>query len=316
VGVLDDAIREHLALKRRQGASDEEVERQEAEALGPARREPQREAEGDLADEDLAEAATPSRATSAPDAKPLVPAAEPPTPASERPPHGDPLADDADEVPADEALEEYGREPLDPDLEEPAAIEDATVAEFGAPDEAVDEDERILDEEEVAEEELADELAGRDTGLAAEPGLTRPDAGALSAGSNSADAPTEEQAAVFSAPASEVDEPPAAGTLEDEELIEEDERVSSSPPTGEEAASVGEEEASLEEEELLAEELDEPHPPAAEEPLEPDANEPSAGGPEEDEDVLEDTPDFLRETPEHERLWFEQKPPRDFDLDR
>ncbi len=36
----------------------------------------------------------------------------------------------------------------------------------------------------------------------------------------------------------------------------------------------------------------------------------------EGEDVLEETPDFLQETPEHDRLWFEQKPPRDFDLDR
>jgi hypothetical protein len=35
-----------------------------------------------------------------------------------------------------------------------------------------------------------------------------------------------------------------------------------------------------------------------------------------EEDVLEETPDFLQETPEHDRLWFEQKPPRDFDLDR
>jgi hypothetical protein len=35
----------------------------------------------------------------------------------------------------------------------------------------------------------------------------------------------------------------------------------------------------------------------------------------EGEDVLEDTPDFLQETPEHDRLWFEQKPPRDFDFD-
>jgi len=34
-----------------------------------------------------------------------------------------------------------------------------------------------------------------------------------------------------------------------------------------------------------------------------------------DADVLEDTPDFLQETPEHDRLWFEQKPPRDFDFD-
>jgi hypothetical protein len=34
-------------------------------------------------------------------------------------------------------------------------------------------------------------------------------------------------------------------------------------------------------------------------------------------DVLEGTPDFLRETPEQERLWFEQQPPpRDFDFDK
>ena len=39
------------------------------------------------------------------------------------------------------------------------------------------------------------------------------------------------------------------------------------------------------------------------------------GQPDEDADVLEDTPDFLQETPEHDRLWFEQKPPRDFDFD-
>lgn len=31
-------------------------------------------------------------------------------------------------------------------------------------------------------------------------------------------------------------------------------------------------------------------------------------------DELEDTPDFLQETPDHDRLWFEQKPPRDFDF--
>ena len=34
-----------------------------------------------------------------------------------------------------------------------------------------------------------------------------------------------------------------------------------------------------------------------------------------DEDVLEETPEFLQETPEHDRLWFEQKPPKDFDFD-
>jgi hypothetical protein len=39
MGVLDDAIREHLELKRRHGAAEEDLRRQEEEALGPARRE-------------------------------------------------------------------------------------------------------------------------------------------------------------------------------------------------------------------------------------------------------------------------------------
>ena len=63
---------------------------------------------------------------------------------------------------------------------------------------------------------------------------------------------------------------------------------------------------------------DEPEP--AEEPVadEPTAayQAPHADPDTEGDDVLEETPDFLQETPEHDRLWFEQKPPRDFDLDR
>jgi len=54
-----------------------------------------------------------------------------------------------------------------------------------------------------------------------------------------------------------------------------------------------------------ATEPDEP-PPAAATP-----SPPQEGG----EDVLEETPEFLQETPEHDRLWFEQRPPRDFDFD-
>jgi hypothetical protein len=46
MGVLEDAIREHLDLKRLHGASDEELTQQEAEALGPARRDaPEEETE-------------------------------------------------------------------------------------------------------------------------------------------------------------------------------------------------------------------------------------------------------------------------------
>jgi hypothetical protein len=39
MGVLDDAIKEHLELKRKHGVPEEELQRQEEEALGPARRE-------------------------------------------------------------------------------------------------------------------------------------------------------------------------------------------------------------------------------------------------------------------------------------
>jgi hypothetical protein len=39
MGLLDDAIREHLELKRRRGADPSEVARQEGEAFGPARHE-------------------------------------------------------------------------------------------------------------------------------------------------------------------------------------------------------------------------------------------------------------------------------------
>jgi hypothetical protein len=72
---------------------------------------------------------------------------------------------------------------------------------------------------------------------------------------------------------------------------------------------------------------DDPTAPAAEPtapaPAERSADEPT-GSPaveespperEADEDVLEETPEFLQETPEHDRLWFEQRPPRDFDFD-
>ena len=47
MGVLDDAIREHLELKRRHGAAEEDLRRQEEEALGPARRDVAAEEAGD-----------------------------------------------------------------------------------------------------------------------------------------------------------------------------------------------------------------------------------------------------------------------------
>ncbi len=68
----------------------------------------------------------------------------------------------------------------------------------------------------------------------------------------------------------------------------------------------------------------EPEPPAAgDETIEYDveqelANERRSSHPEpqpERDDVLEETPEFLQDAPDHDRLWFEQRPPRDFDFD-
>jgi hypothetical protein len=58
--------------------------------------------------------------------------------------------------------------------------------------------------------------------------------------------------------------------------------------------------------EFTAEDVADAHGQPAEDYVAPD-EEPG-------EDLLEETPDFLQETPEHDRLWFEQKPPRDFDF--
>jgi hypothetical protein len=68
------------------------------------------------------------------------------------------------------------------------------------------------------------------------------------------------------------------------------------------------------EEEPAAAEPGPAEPPAEDEPEPPSRARAAEAG--EDEDVLEETPDFLQEAPEHDRLWFEQKPPRDFDWDR
>jgi hypothetical protein len=156
MGLLDDAIREHLELKRKHGASPEDVARQEQEALGPGRR-------NEFAHPEQEEAA----------------------------------AAEVEPVPAA------------PEASEPAAVA------------------------------AGDELP------AGEPGIPEPPPAAVAPGSD-----------------------------EDPWLDEEPDEV------------------------------------PADEALEPRRTRPA------DDDVLEETPDFLQETPEHDRLWFEQKPPRDFDWDK
>jgi hypothetical protein len=112
MGLLDDAIREHLALKRRRGADPSEIAREETEALGPVRREDaatpaEPESLGSYADHEPAALDEPGAAYDDDDpyadepADHLVPAEPPvthddpyaePEEESATPPHGDPFA--------------------------------------------------------------------------------------------------------------------------------------------------------------------------------------------------------------------------------
>jgi len=187
MGLLDDAIREHLDLKRRRGADPTEIERAEREALGPVRRGPEVTGE-EPAGEELSGAELSGDQPDAPAAAVEPEAAHPP-PQSE-------AWDRFQEDPELHALEDD--EPLPP--YEPARAPD------GDP---------LMD-----------------------------------------DAP----------PAPHPADPPP---------VRHDERSSHVDQETEEYE------------------------------LEPEA----------DDNVLESTPEFLQDAPEHDRLWFEQRPPRDFDFD-
>jgi hypothetical protein len=109
-------------------------------------------------------------------------------------------------------------------------------------------------------------------------------------------------------------------TVEDGALGEDEAAGTSSspPPHGVDFAGVGQETAELD----MRTVLDEQHE-AVDRAGQIDsadafhAHGENAHGEEPDgvEDVLEETPEFLRDTPEQERLWFEQQGPRDFDFD-
>ena len=131
------------------------------------------------------------------------------------------------------------------------------------------------------------------------------------------DAPAAEPAAEIQASRTE---PPIAPLAEEED--EEDDEFWSDQRLSDELDQALE--APLSEGELppLTDEHDIPAPVAepsalipddeddAEEPPRPDYD-PDTGH----EDVLEDTPEFLEDAPEDDKLWFEQKPPKDFDFD-
>jgi len=204
MGLLDDAIREHLDLKRRRGADPTEIERAEREALGPVRRGP--EVGGD-------------------DAPPAEPEAG--------------LEPDADvsSAPAEQWEEPF---PEDAELREPPELHEP------APP---TEDYEELPSYEPAESAEREPLAGP--------------------------APFDGEA------------------------------DSTPPPHPADLAPEPEQEPSLA-----------PHPADPPSHLDQETEEYELE-PEDEEgdDVLDSTPEFLQDAPDHDRLWFEQRPPRDFDFD-
>jgi pilus assembly protein FimV len=317
MGILDEAIREHLELKRQHGAGDSELQQLEDEAFGQADR------PGD---------------EQAPD-----PMAEAPTQFMEQP-----------EIAEDESAR---REPTIADLQEPpplpepkqtAVVEDVAEPEPAPVDEAPAEEEQpAMEHEIVADAVEASGPSTEERQTIAEQPTEMFDVEQELGGPPS---PTDEELVE-----EEIAEPrlaptdPLAGLAETEEA-----EVSVQGPAPDDDDEYDDEDDAFWNEQRLSDELDqaleaprddepEPEPePAAEveieteleEQAEPDEepeseeyeapetaeelapvaeSEPESAHHE--EDVLEETPDFLEETPEDDQLWFEQKPPKDFDFD-
>jgi hypothetical protein len=271
MGLLDDAIREHLDLKRRRGADPAEVERAEREALGPVRRgreapsadpEPAAASPAGAFDHEQeahwAEPETEHPAAAYPAPPPAQPYFDPPESSSPPPPGSPPpleLVDDhagsrVRRLPHPEPDEEFTEfdddEPLFDHDAEQAPRRGRRLRFLGRRGQRGEEHEAEL------ESEAEHDLGGHDP---REHDLGGHDLGEVPLGDETAEHP----------------------------------RV---PPGSRPARS--DETAEYDVEEALAYE--------------------HAAAPE-DEDVLDQTPEFLQDVPDHDRLWFEQRPPRDFDFD-
>jgi len=314
MGILDEAIREHLELKRRHGAGDSELQQLEDEAFGQAER-PGEEAVADP----LAEA--PTQFMEQPDVPEEGAARREPTIADlqEPPPAPEPEAQPAGEVAAEEPApaetaipaEEQSAmehevvadlpEPTEPEVVEsagPSTEERHAIAE--QPTEFFDVEEQLgpptptdeeLVEEEIGEPRLAptDPLAGLEEGEEAEVSVQGP-------------APDDDD---------EYDDEDDAFWNE-QRLSDELDQALEAPVEDPETESVPDPEPEPEPEyegESESEEL-----PVAEEAAAEPVVEAEPEAPHHEEDVLEETPDFLEDS-EDDQLWFEQKPPKDFDFD-
>jgi hypothetical protein len=252
MGILDDAIREHLELIRRHGATDSEVARLEDEAFGP----PTRPDEPDFAGDAHA-------------------------------------AGNGNGVAMETAVEEPGSE-------EPAVHEDVTTL---LPTEGTGEaSESGTGLEEPTGAHVAGEPESED--MLIEPEPQAPDSEHVE--------PAATEHAIIEDPALEADEAPAEPESEEHPVAEPEGTTPLEPPIesldtvehsfGDEIVDEDEphEEGSPSDEYAVEEEEAPEHVQEEDE--------------EEDDDVLADTPEFLKDAPEDDELWFEQGEPKDFDF--
>ena len=306
MGILDDAIREHLDLKRAHGAASDDLERLENEAFGPAAR--PGDPEFDTSEEPAAgtapdsEAETRVESASAPAPAPAPTAPDTGEEESEVPGIFDVEAgpetkeedwlaslEDVVDAPATEQPAAPAREPEPEPEPEPESMEQPEAPAPESP--PTGESEELTSAERARQEhpDLGDTIPHEAVPDPSEQGPTTDEAEAAPEASQPPEPP---ESAIF-----EGDED--FGDLDLELDIEEaEEEVERSTSTEMDAAPEGELEpptGSSDEFEADDEEEDE---------LE-----------DEDEDLLNETPDFLQDAPEGDRLWFEQGEPKDFDFD-
>ncbi len=241
MGLLDDAIREHLDLKRRRGADPTEIERAEREALGPVRREASATA--------LSEAEPPLSSVPAPSEEFDFELASD-TMAAEVAPPVSPISIESDQAPAGIAQPTFADPPAE-DFTDP-----------------------------------------EDTALALPPTA---DFDLPSARPIEAREPRHKRRHLFGRHRHDHDhdfEPVPGESALPAELPEDAPFREAAPPVL-----------------RITPEAELGHT------MEYDVEQAFADEDEADEDILEETPDFLADTPDHDRLWFEQKPPPDFDFD-
>ena len=301
MSILDDAIREHLELKRAHGADESELKKLEDEAFGP----PSRPEEPDP----FAEAPTEFMSTEAPAAEEtdeegrrrinIADLQEPPAPApaQEEPEAAAPAVPAEDAAQASSPAEETLPAP-DPAADERQAIAEQPTEFFDVQAELGSEDAPAPPATEApspSDEDLVEAEAAEPLLAPVEP-------------------PTEIYAARTEAPA---EDEPAFEDEEDDEfwsdqrLSDELDQALEAPVEPEPIEPAPAAPAPLAADPEADDREDEESAAPAEAPAAQTNYDPDTGH----EDVLEDTPEFLEDAPEDDELWFEQRPPKDFDFD-